>query len=233
MPHPRLTAPSILFLIAVARSTAAGQNIPSPYAFVENSQAWEVFGGKADLDPGQLGLGPRDATVVGGGYAVAFAGSMNLDIGGTMFLSEREVLDVSLPVDDRSLGRTDINVLLVDVRLRLNLTGQRTWHRLQPFIVFGGGVAFTTFTDRSLELLSEMPRDQWYEFGTRFAATLGAGVSIHVTQKISLRVDGIMNLWKISTPLGWRTIAADPLGENIESEWVNPGTIRVGAAWRF
>jgi len=233
MPHPRLTAASILFLIAVARSTAAGQNIPSPYAFIENSQAWEVFGGKANLDPGQLGLGPRDATVAGGGYGVAFAGAMNLDIGGTMFLSMREVLDVSAPVDDRSLGRTDINVLLVDVRLRLNLTGQRTWHRLQPFIVFGGGVAFTTFTDRTLELLSEMPRDQWYEFGTRFAATLGAGTVIHVSRKISLRVDGVMNLWKIQTPVGWRTIAADPLGENIDSEWVNPSTIRVGVAWRF
>ena len=233
MPHPRLTAASILFLIAVTRSTAAGQNIPSPYAFVENSQAWDIFGGKANLNPGQLGLGPRDGTVAGGGYSVAFAGSMNLDIGGTMFLSKRDVLDVTQPVDDRSLGRTDINVLLVDVRVRLNLTGQRTWNRLQPYILFGGGVAFTTLTDRTLEFASAMPRDQWYEFGTRFAAPFGGGVSIHVSPKISLRVDGVMTLWKIQTPLGWRTLAADPLGENLDSEWVMGSTIRVGANWRF
>lgn len=232
MPFPRFVALSILLLIAAARSPAAGQNIPSPYAFVEHSQAWAVFGGKSDIDSGQLGLGPQDATAVGARYGVAFGGAASFDIDGTLFMSERDVLDVSRPVSDRSLGRTDLDVLLIDVRLRLNMTGQRTWHGLQPFIAFGGGLALPTFTDRSLEISSEMPRDQWYDFGTRFAATLAAGVNFHVSSKISLRVDGVMNLWKISTPLGWRTIDADPLGENIESEWVAAKTIRVGAAWR-
>lgn len=232
MRHPRLLAPSILLLLAVARSTAAGQNIPSPYTFIEHSQTWAIFGGKSGTNPGQLGLGPRDATAVGGRYGVAFGGAMNLDIDGILFMSTRDVLDVSKPVDDRSLGRTDLDIFLIDLKLRLNLTGQRAWHGLQPFVAFGGGVALPTFTDRVLETLSEMPLDQWYEFGTRFAASLSGGVNFHVSSKISLRVDGVMNLWKIQTPVGWRTIDVDPLGENIDSEWVSVKTIRVGAAWR-
>ena len=233
MPHPKLVATLILFLIAVARSSAAAQNIPSPYTFIEHSQAWAVFGGKSDANPGQLGLGPQDANTYGGRYAVAFGGALNLDADGTLFFSTRDVLDVSRPVEDRSLGRTDFNVLLFDLRLRLNLTGQRAWHGLQPFIAFGGGLAISILTNRVLELDSDMRRDEWYDFGKRFTGTLAGGLNFHIYNKISLRVDGVMNLWKITTPLGWRTVAADPLSENPAGEWVSIRTIRVGAAWRF
>ena len=233
MPHPRLVAISILCLIAVARSSTAAQTIPSPYTFIEHSQTWAVFGGKSDANPGQLGLGAQDANTYGGRYAVAFGGAISLDIDGTMFFATRDVLDVSRPVDDRSLGNTDFNLVLFDVKLRINLTGQRAWHGLQPFIAFGGGLAIPTLTSRVLELDSDMPGDEWYEFGKRFTGTLAGGVNFHIYDKISLRVDGVMNLWKITTPLGWRTVANDPLGENPAGEWVSVKTIRVGVAWRF
>ena len=233
MPYPKLLAPSIFLLLAVAHSPAAGQEIASPYKFVENGQAWAIFGGKSDLNPGQLGLGPRNATTFGGRYAAAFGGALNVDIDGTYFMSTRDVLDVSQPKDDRSLGRTDLNLLLIDFRLRLNLTGHRTWHGLQPFILFGGGLAFSTFTDRTLELDTDMPMDEWYEFGKRFVGTLGGGASFHMSDKISLRLDGVLNLWKITTPVDWRTLDNDPLLENPEGEWVAAKTIRIGAAWRF
>jgi hypothetical protein len=233
MSHPRLVATLLFFLIVVARSANAAQNVPSPYTFIEHSQALAVFAGRGDLNPGQLGLGPQDADTYGGRYAVAFGGALNLDIDGTLFLSARDVLDVSEPVDDRSLGRTDINVFLVDFKLRMNLTGQRAWHGLQPFIAFGGGLAFSTSTSRVLELDSEMPRDEWYEFGLRFTGTFSGGVNFHVSDKVSLRVDGVFNLWKISTPVGWQTLLADPRGQNPEGEWVSIKSLRVGAAWRF
>ena len=233
MLHPRLVATSISFLIAVGCSTTAAQTIPSSYTFIENSQAWAVFGGKSDINPGQLGLGPQDATTYGGRYAVAFGGAISLDIDGTMFFATRDVLDVSRPVDDRSLGSTDFNLVLFDVKLRVNLTGHRAWHGLQPFITFGGGVAIPASTSRVLELDLDMPRDEWYEFGTRFVGTFGGGANFHIHDKISLRVDGVMDLWKITTPVGWQTVAADPLGENPDGEWVSVKSIRVGVAWRF
>ena len=78
-----------------------------------------------------------------------------------------------------------------------------------------------------------MPTDEWYEFGTRFVGTFGGGANFYVHDKISLRVDGVMNLWKITTPVGWQTVAADPLGENPDGEWISVKSIRVGIAWRF
>lgn len=233
MPHPRLVALSILFFVAAARSTAAGQTIPSQYKFIEHSKEWALFAGKSAVDSGQLELGPRNATVVGGRFGVAFGGAMSMDLTGTLFRSTRDVLDVSRPADDRVLGRSDINIGLIDVRLRLNMTGQRAWHGLQPFIAFGGGVAFSESTDQAVEEASTMPADEWYSFGTRFAATLAGGANFHVSDKISLRLEGVMNLWKVATPVGWLTVEADPLGEHPEDEWVSAKTLTLGVAWRY
>ena len=233
MPHLRFVSLSVVFFIVVARSTAAGQNIPSSYTFIEHSKEWTLFGGKSDINPGQLGLGPHSATLVGGRYAVAFGGAMGFDISAAMFMSTRDVLDVSRPVDDRLLGTSDLSLALLDVRLRLNLTGQRAWRGLQPFVTFGGGVVAPIATPRFLEMSSEIPNDEWYAFGRRFAGAFGGGANFHVTNKISLRVDGVMNLWKIATPVGWLTTEANPLGEHPEGEWVSAKSITLGASWRF
>ena len=141
MPHPKFCVPSIIFLIALARTPAEGQTISSPYSFIEHSKEWAISVGKSDLNPGQLGLGPRDAATASGHFGVAFGGAMSFDVDATMFLSTRDILDVTRPVDVRSIGRTDFNILLTDFKLRLNLTGQRTWHGFQPFVIFGGGLA--------------------------------------------------------------------------------------------
>ena len=233
MPHARFVVLSTLFFIMVASSTVAAQNIPSSYTFIEFSQEWAVFVGRSNINPGQLGLGPRNATVLGGRYAVTFGGAMGLDLSGSVFTSTRDILDVSRPVDDRVLGRSDITLALVDLRLRLNLTGQRAWRGLQPFIAFGGGVASTASTPRVVETFSELPKEEWYNFGTRFAGSFGGGANFHVSNKISLRLDGVMNLWKIATPVGWLTVEADPLDENPKDEWVSAKSITLAASWRF
>ena len=233
MPHLRFLALSILFSIAVVSSPAAGQTIPSPYTYIEYSKEWAVFAGKSDINPGQLGLGPQNATTVGGRWAVASGGTLSFEVSGTLFMATREVRDVSKPVDDRVLGVSDIDVGLLDLRLRLNLTGGRAWHGLQPFIIFGVGVAGPLSVDRALEGLADMPTDEQFAFGTRFAGTVGGGANFHVSNKISLRLEGVMNLWKVKTPVEWLTVDVDPNSENPKDEWVSAKSITLGASWRF
>lgn len=233
MPHLRSLALSTLFSILVVSAPAAGQTIPSSYTFIEYSKEWAVFAGKSDINPGQLGLGPQNSTTVGGRWAIAFAGAASFEATGTLFMATREVRDVFRPTDNRVLGMGDIDVALLDLRLRLNLTGQRAWRGLQPFIVFGGGVAAQVSVDRALEGSSQMPVEEQFAFGTRFAGTVGGGANFHVSNKISLRLEGVMNLWKIKTPVGWLTVVADPNNENPQDEWVSAKSITLGASWRF
>jgi hypothetical protein len=231
MSHPRL-ALSLLFCSAIASSSANAQSIPSAYSFVELGQEWAIFSGKSAMNAGGLGLGPQDATVFGARYGAAFGGMAALDVHGTWFQSTRDVLDVTRPEGDRSIGRSDFAILLVDARLRVNLTGQRGWHGIQPFVAFGGGVAGTGSIDHLIESAQDLPAGEWFDFGPVFTGVLAAGTNIHIATKLSLRIGGEMALWKVGTPLGWRTLVNDPLSENPESEWVPAYSITVGAAWR-
>ncbi len=94
-------------------------------------------------------------------------------------------------------------------------------------------MAGTSFTDRVLETTADMARDEWFEFGPVFTGVFAAGTNFYVSDKISLRIEADMNLWKLGTPIGWLTVEADPLNENPESEWVSGKSITLGAAWRF
>ncbi len=232
MPHPKL-ALTILLFSAATPSIAAGQNVPSPYRFIEHSQEWSLFAGKTDMNPGQLGLGPRDATTFGGRYSVGFAGAAAFEVHLALYQSKRTVLDVGRPVEDRLLGKSDLNAAMAHVRLRINLTGQRTWRGLQPYFAFGGGMATTTSVDRLLELEADMPGDEWFSFGPAFAAVLAAGTNFHISDKLSLTLEADMNFWKLGTPLGWLTVEANPLGEHPQEEWVASKSITLGASWRF
>lgn len=232
MPHPRL-ALSILLLSAVAHSAASGQTIPSPYRFIQHSQEVGFYAGLTNMDPGQLGLGPRDATAYGLRYGVAFSGAAALDVYAVYYDSSRDVLDVSRPEDDRVVGRSNFAAIMADVRLRINMTGQRTWHGLQPYFMFGGGIAGTASTDRLLENLHDISRDEWFEFGPTFMGVFGLGTNYHLSDKFSLRLEGDWKLYKVHAPIGWLTLEADPLSENPASEWVSAKSITLGAAWRF
>ena len=125
----------------MVRSPASAQTIPSPYTYIENHQELAFFVGKSNIDAGKLELGPRDSDTFGARYSVGLGGAISIDISGTLFKSTRLIQDVRRPIDDRTINRGNIDRLLFDARLRLNLTGQRAWRGLQPFIVFGGGVA--------------------------------------------------------------------------------------------
>ena len=120
-----------------------------------------------------------------------------------------------------------------DVLLRLNLTGARMWHNLQPFLAFGAGIAFPFSTKRGIEQASFMPGDEWYFFGTRFAGKFGGGINYHLSRKISFRLETMVHLWKVETPVGWLTLDNDPLREFPLGEWVAPTSILLGASWRF
>ena len=104
--------------------------------------------------------------------------------------------------------------------------------READMVGLGGGLAFPSSVNRDIENSEFLPADEWYTFGTRFTGSVAAGTSFHVSDKLSIRLDGVMNLWKITTPVGWLTTDADPLGENPQGEWVSAKSITLGASWR-
>ena len=233
MPHAKLLALSILFSIGMVRSPASAQTIPSPYTYIENHQELAFFVGKSKVDAGKLELGPRDSDTFGARYSVSLGGAISVDVSGTLFNSTRLIQDVRRPIDDRTIDRGDIDLLLFDVRIRLNLTGRRMWHGFQPFLTFGAGAAFPYLVDNGAEEVAFMDAADRYFFGVRFTGTTSGGTTFHVSRRLSLRVEGMLNLWQIKTPMGWFSFDNDPLHLFSESEWVTAQSIMLGTSWRF
>ena len=210
----------------------AGQVVPSPYSFLESTQELTFFIGTSNPSPGQLRIGMGSATVYGFRYGKDVGSALTLEVGSTVFAGDREVLDPRRAEGDRQIGVSDLTVASIEGRFRLNLTGQRTWHRLRPFILFGGGMAVATSEDQLVEDTAEVLVEDRFGFGKRFTAVAGAGIGFHVSSRLAIRLDASLNLWKITTPQGYRDTTRN-FGPVPDSEWTGAPAFTLGTAFRF
>lgn len=227
-----LALPPLLLLIPEVRA----QEIPSPYRFVETRQEAAFFVGTAGTATGALELGPRSGDLVGLRYILEFGSALGLDVKGSWLFSSRQVFDPRRDIGDEVIGEAQIDVAEIDVRMKLNLTGHRSWNRFQPFLAFGGGLAFEALEDRTLEEAADFLPADVYDFGTRLTAAAGAGLAIHLSDRLVLRGEAGFNLWKIEVPRGFLDASRDiPLDQSqlTPEEWVSVRSISVGLGWRF
>lgn len=210
----------------------AGQVVPSPYRFLESTQEVAFFVGTSDPSPGQLRIGMGSATVYGGRYSVDVGSMLTIELGTTIFSGDREVIDPRRSAGDREIGVSDLTVATLEARFRINLTGHRSWHRLRPFVLVGGGLAFATSEDETLEDAVELPVTDRFSFGNRFTAVAGGGIALHASSRFTIRLDASLNLWKITTPPGFTDLSRD-FGPVPDSEWVGAPALTVGTAIRF
>ena len=209
-----------------------GQVVPSPYRFLESKQEVGFFVGTSDPSPGQLRIGMGSAIVYGGRYSIDVGSTLTMELGTTFFAGDREVLDPRRAEGDRHLGVSNLKVATLEARFRLNLTGHRSWHRLRPFVLVGGGLAFATSEDETLEDAVELPVTDRFSFGNRFTAVAGGGIALHASSRFTIRLDASLNLWKIATPPGFTDLSRD-FGPVPDSEWVGAPALTVGTAIRF
>ncbi len=217
-----------LLLTAVAPLHA--QSIPSPYRYIEEGQEGGLFVGTLSPDRGRFGFGPAPALGFGARYAVELAGPLALEGVWTVLPTTRDVINPARPEGDRKIDEAEVFLNDIDVRLRFDLTGRRTWHAVQPFLLAGGGVAFdaagTQVEDQPLEAGDR------FDFGTKFTGVFGGGFRIMLPGHFVLRADASLSLWKLNYPDGYR----DPERgfENVpNSEWVNNGALTLGLAYRW
>jgi len=182
-------------------SEAQAQVIPSAYTYVEERQEVGLFAGSRSAGKGRFGYGPAGGQLWGARYGLELAGPLSIEgILGTMH-GMRDIINPGRPEGDRVIGEGDVLLTTIDARLKLTATGNRAWHGLSPFMVFGGGVAFDLADTPAAQELLE-PEDV-FEFGTSFFGTLGLGTRWFVTDRIALRTDGVFSLWQLDTPPGF------------------------------
>jgi hypothetical protein len=219
-----------VMVLVVVGDAARGQTITSPYRFIEQSQAAGAFGGYITTSKGTFDLGPESGPVFGLRYGIRLSGPFTVEADAGFFPSKRLVQDTVLADSIiQPVGEADINLLMVIASLRFNLTGPRTWHRLQPFVLFGVGAALdlsgtSAFEEDALEA------DVRFDFGTSFAGQIGGGIEWYPAERFTLRLDARNVLWNVDTPIAFVRV----FGEEIEEdEWLQNGVFTLGLSIRF
>lgn len=227
-----------LLAALIPGGSAAAQQITSPYEFVEHSQAARAFASYMWTDQGALDLGPRSAPVFGLGYNVRVSGPFTLDVRLGYFASTRDVYDTETGFTQEELAanpklglvkvdEADLSVLIGDAAIRFDVTGPRTWYKIQPFALIGvGGALRLTSDDEANETL---PAELRFRFRNGFTGHVGGGLEWHPTERFTLSLSARDMFWKLRIPDGFILE-----GRVLDSEsWVQNPQVGVGLSFRF
>jgi hypothetical protein len=207
---------TLLVVLAVALTWPCGlhaQQLSSPYRFIEPKQDLGITFSYIWADPGKAGIGPKAGPAIGIRYTRRVSRPLSLTPQVVFFRTERDVRDPSLEEGQEGdgngsafLGTTGLNILLVAGRINLNLTGTRTWHDLVPYFLGGIGVAIEVSGNTSCPSTApdcQIRARERFDFGTSFLMQLGLGTVWLPRQRLSLRLEALDNIWRITTPVGY------------------------------
>ena len=217
-------------LALAARGPLAGQTIPSPYRFYDTRHEAGAFAGWIAPGTGRFEYGPGPGPMVGARYGIEVSGPFSLEGVVTWAPTERDVIDPRRAEGARRIGTADANLLGVDARLKLSLTGPRTWHNLNPFLLAGAGAMWDVAGDDEDE--DDLVSGDRFEFGTAFVGVVGGGARWFLSDHWIVRTDALPHLWKLDAPDGFR-LASRGFTDVGSAEWVNASSISIGAAYRF
>jgi hypothetical protein len=219
-----------LCLPAVAATRAQGQTIPSAYRFVSTRQEAGLFAGSSSVAKGRFGFGPGGGLNVGARWGIDLSGPLGFEAAAGLISGTRDIINPAKVVGDLKIGEADQDVATADVRLRFTLTGDRTWHRLAPFFLAGGGVAVGLGGESPLD--DNLAKDDRFHFGTSFLGTLGSGVRLVLSDRLALRGDALFSLWKVKTPPGFSSPARG-FADVEEGEWTSGRHLALTLVYRY
>ena len=210
-------------------SPALGQvgHVPqqSPFHDQPYKQEFTVYGGYFTGAKGAAGVGPRASAITGVRYAIRLGGPVDFQAHLARAWSNRLVIDPTQTGVARDLGTTSAPVYLGDVGIALNLTGQKTYHRLMPAIGFGAGLASDLGAGTDLG---------GYKFGTPFALTFGGALRYVPGGSFSLRLDVADYLFQLSYPASYFAGETPVLpATQSTSQWKHNAVLTLGVSYLF
>ena len=225
----RIVATAVVLLIS-SRSAAAGQTIPSAYRFFETRQEFSAFGGQISPGTGRFGYGPGPGQIIGIRYGLELSGPLSLEGVASWIPTTRDVVDPSRFGGARRVGSADVQLFAADVRFKLSLIGQRTWHDLSPFLLAGAGMAWDLAQVSPADL--DLAEDDRFEFGTAFLGVFGGGLRWFVKDPVTVHAEVGLHLWKLDAPIGFRLVDRG-FGDVGSSEWANATSVSISLGYRF
>lgn len=234
-PSPRslLTLLGLAALLAGAERPAAAQvgHAPesSPYRDIRFGSYLVATGGKAYGSGGAAGLGPHDGSSYGFRFVLLGNKPFQISLGGTYGNLSRLLQNPHEAPATRTSGPFDQRVLFADVAFQLNLTGNKSWRGIAPYVGAGGGLLFA----------EAIPEDTTsFRMGTRFYFAPFFGSRLFVGQRIYLFGEMRATFWQIRYPASYGSAPSNAPGEppvitGGPSEWTVTPWLQAGLGWAW
>ena len=223
-----LFAAAALLTASPAWAQVGHEPARSPYLDLEYGQELTLLGGYLRTRHDPAGIAPKSGPVVGVRYEARLTGPLAVSVDMLGGSGNRDVIDPLKPVASRKIGTQSNAVVAADVALALNLTGERSWHRLVPQIRAGVGLVSSRAQDDS----------SGFAFGTRFAFTMGGGVKlVPAGRRFQIRADVTDRIFKLDYPDAYYRLASDNTsvlpGSTAKSFYTHHTALTVGVSYLF
>ena len=201
----------------------------SPYTDLEYRQEATFFGGYYNAGEDRVGVAPGSGPMFGVRYDLRLGGPASLTSKFAYVRGERTVIDPRRPADDRVVENGAAwPVYMADVGISLNLTGQRSYRRVVPFVNGAVGVAS--------DLKGGADVGAW-KFGTPFAFSLGGGIKWVPAGNLQARLDVFDQLYQVKYPNSYYVTASDGTAvlrtRDGKSDWTSNLGLTFGVSYLF
>jgi len=211
----------------------------SPYRDIVYHESFTLFGGRFAGNAADADVGALPGAAFGGRLAVRLSGPVELWATLGEAVSSRHVIvaDSSVTHTDSARRGPDIRMpmVLADLALVLNVTGDKTWHRLAPYA--GLGFGFVTPTHNVTD-------PGGYQVGFDFALVPTIGTRYFLSDALAVRLEVRDYFFRYTYPAAYfdsldlhyagppARSSVLPVGSGNKS-WTNNLTLWVGVAYGF
>jgi len=225
--------------VPAVSQTVGNEPDRSPYRDIVSHQSFTLFFGRWAGNTGEAGVGSLPSAVFGGRLAVRLSSAIDFWATFGEAASSRHVIiaDTSVTKTDSARRGPDIKLPLVlaDIALALNLTGDKTWHRLAPYVGLGLGIVSPTHN---------VTDPGGFQVGLNFTLVPTIGTRVVLSDALALRLEVRDYYFRYQYPLAFfdtlnlhyagppPRASVLPLGTT-DRQWANNLTLWIGAAYQF
>lgn len=189
---------SLPFLLAAFVAAPLGAQVVghtpenSPFEDLRGRQALTFLTGMIAPGGDPAGVGPRSGMQLSARYELLLTGPLWLQARATYAPSlDRTVKDPVLAGAARNIGTSTRPLAALEAGFGLNLTGNKSWHRVVPQVHTGFG--WVTGGTNEFDVGG-------YKFGNKFTASYGFGLRIPTGNKWEVSLDATHLFWKYVYP---------------------------------
>lgn len=153
-----------------------------------------------------LDLGPASSFMTSAGVRARVTDPISVEARLSFGDTERPVVDPRLLGGPAPVDTMPVRWAMLEGGLQLSLTGARTWHGLQPYVVLGAGLLVGVDEPASPALGAPgdtAAADFRFQIDTAPVANAAGGVEWRPSDQLGVSIEARDHLWRLTTPQGF------------------------------